>query len=84
MSNVRVNYKGVDFDVEFDYQPEEPATYDYPGCGMEITPTCIECKGVDFTEFFTQYGTDKEIEKINQDFIDLIIECQSDNYGREY
>lgn len=84
MSNVKVNYKGVDFDVEFDFQPEEAQTHDYPGCPAEITITCIECKGVDFTEFFSQYGTDKEIRDIYNDFEQLIWEARADAYDPDY
>lgn len=75
MSSVKVYYREVEFDVEYDFQPEEPADNEYPGCGMEITPTFIECKGVDFWVFFTEFGTKEEIRKVLQDFTDLIIEA---------
>jgi hypothetical protein len=85
MSSATVNYKGVEFEVEYDFQPEEKATRDYPGCGMEITPTCITCEGVDFSEFFFEYGTIKEIEKVIQNFVDLIVEGMASAYdGRDY
>lgn len=85
MSSTKVNYKGVTFDVEFDYQPDEPQTYDYPGCGASVDVTCIECNGVDFTEFFTEYGDKKEITKVLNDFEQLIWDALAEEYdGGDY
>ena len=28
----------TDVEISFDYQPSEPATYDYPGCPEEFEP----------------------------------------------
>jgi len=50
-----INYKGVDFDVEFDYQPYEPDVFylsngdpGYPGCPEYVELSDISYKGVDF------------------------------------
>ena len=37
----------VPFDYEYDYEPGEPATYDYPGCGPEVRITKVKLNGVD-------------------------------------
>jgi len=36
---MKISYKGIDFEVEYDYQPEEKQTRDNPRCeeGAEIT-----------------------------------------------
>ena len=34
-----INYKGFDLDIEYEYQPEERQTYDYPGYPEYV---CIE------------------------------------------
>ena len=51
-----IKFKGVEFLVEFDYQPEEPMVMyypdgsGYPGCPEEIQITKIEHQGTDFFE----------------------------------
>ena len=51
-----VNYKGVDFDIEFDYQPEEaqvnyyPDGSGYPGCAAQCELYEIKHKGICFLE----------------------------------
>lgn len=54
-----ITIKSVEFDVEFDYQPEEKAvTYypdgsGYPGCAESIDGiNSIKCGDVEFLEFF--------------------------------
>jgi len=32
-----LNYRGIDFDVEFDYEPAEQQTYNYEGCPAQVT-----------------------------------------------
>ena len=62
-----INYRGIDFDVTFDLQPEEKEVlYDsnnegYPGCPERIDYIHIEHKGVDFDDFF-----EKELSKIEE------------------
>lgn len=53
-----INYKGVDFEVEYDYQPEEAAVMyypdgsGYPGCPEAAELSTISHMGVDFSEVF--------------------------------
>jgi len=54
-----IKYKGVEMEVIFDYQPEEPSTYDYPGCGAEICINEVIVMGVDIVELL-----DNELEQI--------------------
>jgi hypothetical protein len=49
-----VEYKGVEFEVEFDYQPYEPPERgpeaQYPGCAQYVEVYEIKHNGVDFGE----------------------------------
>ena len=52
-----INYRGIEIDVEFDYQPFEPAETgaeaQYPGCSEAIEGINeISHKGTCFLEFF--------------------------------
>ena len=52
-----INFKGVEFEVGFDYQPEESAERgpyaQYPGCCESIDNIwMVEHKGTDFYDFF--------------------------------
>lgn len=54
-----INVKGIEFDVEFEYQPEEKSTRcdadnsGYPGCAEAITGIySIMHNGTDFKYFF--------------------------------
>lgn len=46
-----VNIKGIEFEVSFDYQPEEKPERHYPGCHEEISINGITYKGDDFSDF---------------------------------
>ena len=35
--DITVNYRGIDFDVDFDYDPAEEQTRDHEGCAAQIT-----------------------------------------------
>ena len=57
--NITINILGINFDVEFDYQPEEQSvTYysdgsGYPGCGASIESiNKIEYQGHDWYDVF--------------------------------
>ena len=63
-----ITYKSIEFDVEFDYQPEEkPVRHysdgtGYPGCAASIGSIyVITHNGTDFLEFFE--NDMKEIRK---------------------
>jgi hypothetical protein len=51
-----VNFKGLDLDVEYDYQPEEKEVRyysdgsGYPGCAEEFCITKVSFKGEDITD----------------------------------
>ena len=65
---IEIEYKGITFDVEYEYQPYERPDRgieaQYPGCAE-----CVECvtsmihKGTDFVEFY----------ELDEDGIDEII-----------
>lgn len=51
-----ITFRGIEFDVDYYFQPGEKATYEYPGC-----PPCVEeinhitHNGTDFTEFLEEH-----------------------------
>jgi hypothetical protein len=61
-----INFRGVDFEAEFYYQPEEKGDYFYPGCAEAIDEISeLKHKGTSFLEILEEY--DEEIK-------DLILE----------
>jgi len=42
----------LEFEVEYDYQPAERNTYNYPGCDEEITITGVKLAGKDVDWLF--------------------------------
>jgi len=69
-----ITFKEIDFEVGFDYQPEEKQYFNYregygdPGCGAAIEGIWkVEHKGTDFTIFLDEvFGEDewhKEMEE---------------------
>lgn len=71
MSKETINFKGIDFDIEFDYQPEEKEVRyysdgsGYPGCPASIDNISVYHKGTDFTEFISEIvGLDKIEEEL--------------------
>lgn len=85
---VRVIYRDVEFDVEFDYQPYEPPVYyyrdgsGYPGCAEQADITCVSHKGTDFTDFFFNFGTTAEVTAIAEKFEQLVLEALANmDYG---
>jgi len=55
MSQQVVNINGIEFDVEFDYQPREEATQFYPGCNESIDITGVTMQGVQVGEIIAPY-----------------------------
>jgi hypothetical protein len=49
-----IEYRGIDFHVEWEHTPGEDMTYDYPGCPEEAEIIRIWHKETDFTNFFTE------------------------------
>ena len=87
MSSITVIYRGVKFEVEYDYQPEEKQVrYDsnmegYPGCPASIEINGINCGEVDFTEFFTQYGEPVKITEVLNEFEKLVFQAMAEEEG---
>lgn len=74
--NIRLRFLGINLFVEYDYQPEESMTLDYPGCPeyCEVTKITTE-HGDDITSLF-----DTMADKIE----DAILEAHRDKYYEEY
>jgi len=66
MSQQIVNINGLEFNVEFDYQPREEATQFYPGCNESIDITGVTMQGVEVGEIISQYWLDR----INEDLME--------------
>ena len=64
MNLIEIEYKGVKFDVEFDYSPEEPMVMyypdgsGYPGAPAELIITDILYKETSFLELLEEYIED--------------------------
>lgn len=73
MSKTTINFKEVDFDVEYDHQPAEKAVMyysdgsGYPGCPESLEVTSITHQGTDFSELMYDYM--EEIEELILDEI---------------
>ena len=64
MSNTTINFRGIDFEVEFDYQPFEKQTHWCEGTGAHIEQvTEFTHKGTDFLELIYE-GNEDEIEEL--------------------
>jgi hypothetical protein len=51
-----INFRGVDFEVEFDYQPAEQGDLEYPGCHAEVEAINeLKHKGTCFIEFVDDF-----------------------------
>ena len=59
----KIEYRGIDFTVEWEFTPGEPMTYEYPGCADDAEIIRVFHKETDFTNFFTEDQI-IEIEKI--------------------
>ena len=74
MSDTTIELRGIQFDVEFDYQPPEPEERHhsdgggYPGCAASLEVTMVSFKGHDFWEFFKD-DTDEIAEAIYDQYI---------------
>lgn len=62
--NIIVKKNNVELEVEFEYQPYEPATMEYPGCGESVEITAVIFKGTDITDFIWEFGDIEEIETL--------------------
>ena len=58
-------YRGVELEIEFDYQPEEKQTWDYPGCGESFEITSIKINDIDVMELL-----EEQIESIEEALVE--------------
>ena len=77
---ITINYKGIEFDVEFDYQPFEPAERgpeaQYPGCSEAIEGINeIKHKDTCFMEFF-----EDELDEIETAIWEAMAERSNNRY----
>lgn len=61
---IKVKKNNVELEVEFDFQPYEPSTSEYPGCPEEIVITSVVLDGTDITDFIWEFMDIEEIEKL--------------------
>jgi len=61
-----INYLGHDFEFDFDYQPEERRTHDYPGIDEEFKIYNITLNGINAEDLLSKQIEDFEKEVINQ------------------
>ena len=66
---ITLQFMGIEFDVEFDYQPmEKEVMYysdgsGYPGCAEAVEGVSkFEHKGTDFYEFIEMAGLEEEVD----------------------
>lgn len=66
----QINILGINFDVEYDYEPYEPAQKDkygriiQPETYEDLKIVSIEHKGTDFEDFFLELDMVEEIENL--------------------
>ena len=65
MSLETIIYCGLEWDVEYSYQPEEPMELEYPGCPEEFTIESIKLGDKDMTEFFI----DNDLIEMMEEFL---------------
>jgi hypothetical protein len=77
MNKEIIDINGIDFEVEFDFQPEEKEVRyysdgsGYPGCPASIDNINVSFKGTDFTDFMKEtIGLDKVEELLWKRFED--------------
>ena len=63
MNKSKIEYRGIEFSVEWEYTPEEPMTHDYPGYPERAEIIRITHNGTSFFDFLTDDDF-IEIEKI--------------------
>lgn len=59
-----VKKNNVELEIEFYYQPYEPATNEYPGCSESVEITSVVFDGTDITDFVWEFGDIEEIETL--------------------
>jgi len=81
MSYTTINFRGVELDIKFDYQPEEPMVRyysdgsGYPGCGAEMNIESITHKGTDMWDL-----VEVHIKEIENEALESYIEDNQPEY----
>ena len=76
MPTINVNYADKEFEINFDYQPEEKMVrYDsnnlgYPGCPAEMKINSIYHNGENWTDFFNEWMDMQALEEDVWDHIE--------------
>jgi hypothetical protein len=61
-----INFRGFDFDVQYDYEPEESQTHDYPGYPETFDFWEVKLNNIDAMDLLQDCFEDFEEEAINQ------------------
>jgi hypothetical protein len=61
-----INFRGFEFDVQYDYEPEESQTHDYPGYPETFDFWEVKLNNIDAMELLQDCFEDFEEEAINQ------------------
>ena len=61
-----INFRGFEFDVQYDYEPEEMQTYEYPGSPATFDFWQVKLNGIDAMDLLEHCFEDFEEEAINQ------------------
>jgi len=61
-----INFRGFDFECEYDYSPEERQTYDYPGYPETWDFFKITLNGIDAEDLLSDCFEDFEEQAIKQ------------------
>ena len=61
-----INFRGFEFEVQFDYEPAEKQTHDYPGYTEQYQFWEVELNGIDAMDLLTDCFEEFEEEAIEQ------------------
>jgi hypothetical protein len=61
-----INFRGFDFDVQYDYQPEERQTHEYPGYPETFDFWEVKLNGINASNLLEHYFDEFEFEAIKQ------------------
>jgi len=58
-NQINISYDEIKLEVEFDYQPAEPQTRDYPGCAEEIDLIQVMHENTDILPMLSEDAIEK-------------------------
>jgi hypothetical protein len=64
MPSIDLTLYGISLEVEYDYQPEERMTQEYPGCPEEVEIGVVSHKGEDISDLLSTVVIDKLTDTI--------------------